>query len=81
MWVRLFRGTAGLPLSVGRADLHHPLPDGEPFLIVVEPAPSGSSIGASLTITACAPDGRVLTRFDGVSVVSAPQLAAKFISS
>ncbi|WP_328678372.1 SDR family NAD(P)-dependent oxidoreductase [Streptomyces sp. NBC_00322] len=81
VWVRLFRGTAGLPLSVGRADLHHPLPDGEPFLIVVEPAPSGSSIGASLTITACAPDGRVLTRFDGVSVVSAPQLAAKFISS
>ena len=81
VWVRLFRGTAGLPLSVGRADLHHPLPDGEPFLIVVEPAASGSSIGASLTITACAPDGRVLTRFDGVSVVSAPQLAAKFISS
>ncbi|HET6359880.1 SDR family NAD(P)-dependent oxidoreductase, partial [Streptomyces sp.] len=81
VWVRLFRGTAGLPLSVGRADLHHPLPDGQPFLIVVEPAASGSSIGASLTITACAPDGRVLTRFDGVSVVSAPQLAAKFISS
>ncbi|MET7615488.1 SDR family NAD(P)-dependent oxidoreductase [Streptomyces sp. NPDC005408] len=81
VWVRLFRGTAGLPLSVGRADLHHPLPDGETFLIVVEPASAGNGSGASLTITACAPDGRVLTRFDGVSVVSAPQLAAKFISS
>ncbi|MGR8007751.1 SDR family NAD(P)-dependent oxidoreductase [Streptomyces hypolithicus] len=81
VWVRLFRGTAGLPLSVGRADLHHPLPDGEPFVIVVEPAPTGGNgSGASLTITACTPDGRVLTRFDGVSVVSAPQLAAKFIS-
>lgn len=81
VWVRLFRGTAGLPLSVGRVDLHHPLPDGEPFVIVVEPAATGGNgSGASLTVTACTPDGRVLTRFDGVSVVSAPQLAAKFIS-
>ncbi|WP_330301466.1 SDR family NAD(P)-dependent oxidoreductase [Streptomyces sp. NBC_00503] len=78
VWVKLFRGTAGLPLSVGRADLHHPLPDGEPFLIVVEPAAAGNGSSASLTVTATAPDGRVLTRFDGVSVVSAPQLAAKF---
>ncbi|MCY0935119.1 type I polyketide synthase [Streptomyces sp. H34-S4] len=78
VWVKLFRGTAGLPLAVGRADLHHPLPDGEPFLIVVEPASGSNGSSSSLTITACAPDGRVLTRFDGVSVVSAPQLAAKF---
>jgi hypothetical protein len=82
VWVKLFRGTAGLPLSVGRADLHHPLPDGEPFLVVIEPAAgNGGSGAASLTITACAPDGRVLTCLDAVSVVSAPQLAAKFVSS
>ncbi|BBC32408.1 hypothetical protein SGFS_037020 [Streptomyces graminofaciens] len=80
VWVRLFRGTAGLPLSVGRADLHRALPDGEPFLVVVEPAEPVSGTTASLTITACAPDGTVLARFDGVRVVSAPQLAAKFIS-
>ena len=58
--------------------MHHPLPDGEPFLIVVEPAAAGGGSSASLTVTATSPDGRVLTRFDGVSVVSAPQLAAKF---
>ncbi|BBB00134.1 putative polyunsaturated fatty acid synthase PfaA [Actinacidiphila reveromycinica] len=83
VWVRLFQGTASLPLAVGRVDLHHPLPDGEPFLVVVEPAAGGNGNGtaASLTITACAPDGLVLTRFDAVSVVSAPQLAAKFVTS
>ncbi|WP_308287764.1 SDR family NAD(P)-dependent oxidoreductase [Streptomyces griseoincarnatus] len=80
VWVRLFRGSASLPLGAARVDLHHPLPDDEPFLIVVEPAQGGSSTTASLTITACAPDGSVLSRFDGVRVVSAPQLAAKFIS-
>ncbi len=78
VWVKLFRGTSGLPLAVGRVDLHQPLPDGEPFLIVVEPTAASNGSSSSLTITACAPDGRVLTRFDGVSVVSAPQLAAKF---
>ncbi|MFE9097132.1 SDR family NAD(P)-dependent oxidoreductase, partial [Streptomyces sp. NPDC007264] len=80
VWVRLFKDSASLPLSVARADLHHPLPDGAPFLIVVEPAEGSSSTTASLTLTACTPDGTVLARFDGVRVVSAPQLAAKFIS-
>ncbi|MGC3002727.1 SDR family NAD(P)-dependent oxidoreductase, partial [Streptomyces sp. G35A] len=80
VWVRLFKDSASLPLGVARVDLHHPLPDGEPFLIVVEPAEGGSTTTASLTVTACAPDGTVLARFDGVRVVSAPQLAAKFIS-
>ncbi|MET9734669.1 SDR family NAD(P)-dependent oxidoreductase, partial [Streptomyces sp. NPDC006458] len=80
VWVRLFRGTAGLPLSVARVTLHRSLPDGAPFLLVVEPAEGGSSSTAALTITACAPDGTVLTRFDGVQVVSAPQLADKFLN-
>ncbi|MFE5812830.1 SDR family NAD(P)-dependent oxidoreductase, partial [Streptomyces sp. NPDC056479] len=80
VWVRLFRDSASLPLGVARAELHHPLPDGAPFLIAVEPAKGSTSTTASLTITACAPDGTVLARFDGVRVVSAPQLAAKFIS-
>ncbi|MFI6344271.1 SDR family NAD(P)-dependent oxidoreductase [Streptomyces sp. NPDC050560] len=80
VWMRLFRGSASLPLGVDRADLHHPLPDGAPFLITVEPAQGGTSTTASLTITACTPEGRVLTRFDGARVVSAPKLADKFIS-
>ncbi|WP_065485307.1 type I polyketide synthase [Streptomyces sp. PTY087I2] len=80
VWVRIFRGTAGLPLSVGRADLHRALPDGEPFLVVVEPGSAPRGTGASLTITACTPGGEVITRLEDVSVVSAPQLAAKFIS-
>jgi acyl carrier protein/NADP-dependent 3-hydroxy acid dehydrogenase YdfG len=80
VWVRLFRDSASLPLGLARAELHHPLPDGTPFLIVVEPAQGSTSTTASLTITACTPEGTVLTRFDAVRVVSAPQLAAKFIS-
>ncbi|WP_019983392.1 type I polyketide synthase [Streptomyces sp. Amel2xE9] len=80
VWVRLFRGSAGLPLAVGHAELHHPLPDGEPFLVLVEPGAAGAGAEARLTVTACAPDGRVLTRLHDVSVVSAPQLTAKFVS-
>ncbi|AXG81636.1 type I polyketide synthase [Streptomyces paludis] len=80
VWVRLFKGTASLPLGAARVDLHRALPDGEPFLITVEPAGDGGSTTTLLTLTACAPDGEVLARFDGVRVVSAPQLAAKFIS-
>jgi NAD(P)-dependent dehydrogenase (short-subunit alcohol dehydrogenase family) len=78
VWVRLFRGNAGLPVSVSRVDLVHPLPDGQPFLVVVEPASAGNGSGSLLTVTACGADGQVLTRFDGLVVVSDPQLAAKF---
>ncbi|MYX39937.1 beta keto-acyl synthase, partial [Streptomyces sp. SID89] len=80
VWVRLFRGSAGLPLAVGHAELHHPLPDGEPFVVLVEPGTAGAGAEARLTVTACAPDGRVLTRLHDVSVISAPQLTAKFVS-
>ncbi|MER5867269.1 SDR family NAD(P)-dependent oxidoreductase [Kitasatospora sp. NPDC002040] len=80
VWMKLYRSTASLPLSVARAELHQALPDGEPFLIVVEPVSSNGST-ASLTVTACAPGGRVLARLSGVSLVSTPQLAAKFVSN
>ncbi|MGW7522688.1 SDR family NAD(P)-dependent oxidoreductase, partial [Streptomyces sp. NPDC054783] len=80
VWVRLFQGSAGLPLAVGRAELHHPLPDGEPFLVLVQPGSGGTDTEARLTVTACAPDGRVLMRLHDVSVISAPQLAAKFVT-
>ncbi|MFE0465082.1 SDR family NAD(P)-dependent oxidoreductase, partial [Kitasatospora sp. NPDC058965] len=80
VWMRRFKQTASLPLSVARAEFHQPLPDGEPFLVVVEPAAvNGSS--ASVTVTAVRRDGRVLARLGGVSLVSTPQLAAKFATS
>ncbi|WP_405534125.1 SDR family NAD(P)-dependent oxidoreductase [Streptomyces sp. NBC_00075] len=87
VWMRRHRDTASLPMGVARVDLYEALPDGEPFVVVVEPDPasvngngSGNRTSAALTVTACAPDGRVLTRFTGVSLVSTPQLAAKFAS-
>ncbi|MDX3308673.1 SDR family NAD(P)-dependent oxidoreductase [Streptomyces sp. ME08-AFT2] len=80
VWGSLFRDSAGLPLSVEGAELHRRLPDDEPFLVVVEPASADRDTTASFTITACTPDGQVLARLDGVSVVSAPQLAAKFVN-
>ncbi|EFG64481.1 polyunsaturated fatty acid synthase PfaA [Streptomyces sp. SPB074] len=79
VWVRRFRGTAGLPLSVGRAALHQPLPGSETFLVVVEPVAAPDGGPARLTVTACAPDGTVLTVWDEVSVISAPQLTDKFV--
>ncbi|GGQ91521.1 hypothetical protein GCM10010267_63140 [Streptomyces griseorubens] len=77
VWVRRFRGTAGLPLAVGGVDLYGPLTTGEVFLVVVEPVGQGGP-DSRLDITACTPDGQVRARFTAVSVVSAPQLAAKF---
>ncbi|WP_149038624.1 SDR family NAD(P)-dependent oxidoreductase, partial [Kitasatospora sp. MBT63] len=80
VWMRLFRSTASLPLSVARAEFHQPLPDHGTFLTVVEPG-SVNGTSASLTVTAVGLDGRVLARLGGVSLVSTPQLAAKFVSS
>ncbi|MFF4503129.1 SDR family NAD(P)-dependent oxidoreductase, partial [Streptomyces sp. NPDC001401] len=79
VWMRLNLETASLPMAVAQVDLFEALPDGEPFLVVVEPE-STNGRSAALTVTACAPDGRVLMRFTGVSLVSTPQLAAKFAS-
>ncbi|HEY5834344.1 SDR family NAD(P)-dependent oxidoreductase, partial [Streptomyces sp.] len=84
VWTRLHRNTASLPLAVAEAELYEALPDGGPFLAVVEPvdpAADPNSAITKLTVTACAPDGRVLARFAGVSVAAAPQLAAKFVNS
>ncbi|MEU5692911.1 SDR family NAD(P)-dependent oxidoreductase [Actinosynnema sp. NPDC020468] len=66
-------GRHSLPTAVGSVRVHAPLPDGTPFAIVVEPEPD-----ARVTVTACAPDGRVLLRFGGVEVVPSAALAAKF---
>jgi 3-oxoacyl-(acyl-carrier-protein) synthase/malonyl CoA-acyl carrier protein transacylase/acyl carrier protein len=80
VWVRLFRGAASLPLEIGRAQYWEALPDDGDFLVAVEDATAGPA-GVTCTVTATAPDGRVLQRFSGVSVVIDPELEAKFAPS
>ncbi|NUT98818.1 MAG: SDR family NAD(P)-dependent oxidoreductase, partial [Saccharothrix sp.] len=69
--VRVHRaqGVNSLPTAVAAVQVHGPLPDGEPFLVVVEP-----ESGTRATVTACALDGRVLLRFKGVDVVPSATL-------
>ncbi|MDX8036715.1 SDR family oxidoreductase [Lentzea sp. BCCO 10_0856] len=66
---------SALPTRVERVEVHAPL--GEEFVVVVEnlvdQAPK-----AVCTVTACAPDGRVLLRFTGLELVTTSNLAAKF---
>ncbi|MEU5695101.1 beta-ketoacyl synthase N-terminal-like domain-containing protein [Actinosynnema sp. NPDC020468] len=73
-------GGACLPLGVGRADWYAPLPDDEPFLLVldhVRPAAGTVLVDA----TASTADGRVLQRFADVTVVSTPDMSEKFRES
>jgi acyl transferase domain-containing protein/NAD(P)-dependent dehydrogenase (short-subunit alcohol dehydrogenase family) len=79
--VRVHRtsGRNCLPTAIGEIDVHDTLPDGEPFAVVVrDVATNGDS--ARCTVTACAPDGRVLLRFTDVDVVCSAGLAEQFTS-
>jgi Polyketide synthase dehydratase len=79
--VRVHRtsGRNCLPTAVGAVDVHDVLPDGSPFAVVVrDVANNGDS--ARCTVTACAPDGRVLLRFTDVDVVCSAGLADQFTS-
>ncbi|MFC4517109.1 beta-ketoacyl synthase N-terminal-like domain-containing protein [Streptomyces ehimensis] len=62
-------GRAPAPVGVERVELFAPLPDGEPFFIVAEPG-AASVIDLRCDVTACAPDGRVLQRWTGLTLVS-----------
>jgi len=77
VWVHRRHGLPSLPTAIGSIELHAPLPDGEPFVIVVD---GGAETGTAIrcTVTACTPDGLVLHRFVDVDVVASPALAAKF---
>jgi NAD(P)-dependent dehydrogenase (short-subunit alcohol dehydrogenase family)/acyl carrier protein len=79
--VRVHRtsGRNCLPTAVGAIDVHDVLPDGSPFAVVVrDVAANGDSVRC--TVTACAPDGRVLLRFTDVDVVCSDGLADQFTS-
>lgn len=79
VWARVHRDEAVLPTSVGAVDLVSDLPSDEPFVVIVDEAAATSS-GLECTVTACAPDGRVLQRLRGVEAVPSPGLGAKFTS-
>ncbi|GII86769.1 hypothetical protein Ssi03_47590 [Sphaerisporangium siamense] len=68
VWARRHTGQASLPAGVGRAEVHAPIPAGEPFLIVVDEATVSGPL-VRCTVTACDGEGRVLTRFTGVQAI------------
>ncbi|MGF6827341.1 NADP-dependent 3-hydroxy acid dehydrogenase YdfG [Kitasatospora sp. MAP12-9] len=80
VWVRLFRGTASLPLEIERITLHAPLPADQEFLIAVENVIPGNS-GVVATVTATTLDGRVLQVLEGVALIEDPELDGKFRQS
>ena len=73
-------GGACLPLGIGRAEWYAPLPDDEPFVLVLDEARQAAG-GVTVNATAATADGRVLCRFADVTVVSTPDMADKFQES
>ncbi|MEU3354496.1 beta-ketoacyl synthase N-terminal-like domain-containing protein [Streptomyces sp. NPDC037389] len=61
-------GHAPAPVSVERVELFAPLPDGGPFVVVAELG-SVSVVDLRCDVTACDPDGRVLQRWTGLTLV------------
>jgi hypothetical protein len=66
-------GRAALPMHVDWMELIEPLPTGRPFLVVVDEVTTAGGT-TRCRVTACTPDGRVLTRCTGVEVVGSPTL-------
>ncbi|MFE9323628.1 SDR family NAD(P)-dependent oxidoreductase [Nocardia sp. NPDC052278] len=73
-------GAACLPLGVGRVDYYRRLPTDKPFLLTVD-NPRPSSFDVRIDATATTSDGTVLQRFSDVTVVTTPDLTAKFQAS
>jgi hypothetical protein len=80
VWVRQFRAAASLPMAIDEITAWEALPDDGEFLIAVaDVQPSRSAV--TCTVTAYAPDGRVLQRFAGVRVVLSDELDERFAQS
>lgn len=77
--VRVHRviGRNCLPTEVGRVDVHDVVPSGRPFLVVVDDGVTNGDC-ARCTVTACAPDGRVLLRFADTCVACSEGLTEQF---
>ncbi|QUG99414.1 KR domain-containing protein [Saccharopolyspora erythraea] len=80
VWVRRHLGRPSLPTAVGRVEPHAPLPDGEPFHVVVDEARAAEGL-VRATATACDQAGGVLLRFRDVDAVVSTALESKFTSS
>jgi len=65
-----------LPVAVRRVELFTPLPDDEPFVVVVDIDHDEGDFFAECTLTACAVDGRVHQRWSGVRVLWTDPAAA-----
>ncbi|WP_050803795.1 type I polyketide synthase [Candidatus Frankia datiscae] len=77
---RWLTGLACLPLAVGRWEYFAPLPDGEPFVVVLDDVRRAAS-SITVTVTASDPGGRVLQRLRDVSMIGTPDMAAKFAAA
>ncbi|WP_250291726.1 SDR family NAD(P)-dependent oxidoreductase, partial [Frankia sp. CiP1_Cm_nod1] len=77
---RWLTGLACLPLAVERWEYFAPLPDGEPFVVVLDDVRRAAS-SITVTVTASGPGGRVLQRLRDVSMIGTPDMAAKFAAA
>ncbi|EQD87986.1 beta keto-acyl synthase [Saccharopolyspora erythraea D] len=80
VWVRRHLGRPSLPTAVGSVEPHAPLPDGEPFHVVVDEVRAAEG-SVRATATACDPAGGVLLRFRDVDAVVSTALESKFTRS
>lgn len=73
---RRLTGRRSLPLKVDAVEVFAALPDDEPFLIVAD-LEEQRALDNRYTVTACAPDGRVLQRWQGLTMLNlTPEMLA-----
>jgi NAD(P)-dependent dehydrogenase (short-subunit alcohol dehydrogenase family) len=77
VWVRRFRDSVCLPVSVEHIEIHERLPSAAPFLVVVDHI-TDQGLTVTCSVTACSPDGAVYERFSGVSVALSQTSDTKF---
>jgi hypothetical protein len=73
---RRLTGRRSLPMKVDAVEVFAALPDDEPFLIVAE-LDEQRALDNRYTVSACAPDGRVLQRWKGLVMLNlTPEMLA-----
>jgi NADP-dependent 3-hydroxy acid dehydrogenase YdfG/acyl carrier protein len=71
---------AALPLGIGRAEWFAPLPDDEPFILLLDDVRQRSAT-ITVSATAVSVDGRVLQQFNDVVLVSTKDMTEMFRES
>jgi acyl transferase domain-containing protein len=73
---RRLAGRRSLPMKVDAVEIFATLPDDEPFLIVAD-LEEQRALDNRYTVSACAPDGRVLQRWRGLAMLNvSPEMVA-----